>query len=50
MLTFDANRKGGLVKSWEVLYESDGQRYTTGSVPWQVWLCSDSQGSDQACK
>lgn len=50
VLTFDTNREGGLVTSWEVLYESDGQRYTTGPVPWQVWLCGDSLGREQACR
>lgn len=50
VLTLNTNREGGLVKSWEVLYESDGQQYTTGPVPWQVWLCGGSLGPRQACK
>lgn len=49
VLTFDTNTDGGLVKSWELLYDSDGERYTTGPVPWQMWLCGDSLGRRQAC-
>lgn len=30
VLTFETDSEGGLVKSWEVLYESDDKRYATG--------------------
>jgi hypothetical protein len=49
VMTFDTDHRGGLVESWEILYVSDGDRYTTGPVPWEIWLCGDSLGPLQNC-
>lgn len=50
VLTFNTDEDGGLVKSWEVLYESDGQAYTSGPVHWEVWLCGSALDARYACE
>lgn len=50
VLTFDTGTTGGAIEAWEVLYESDGQQYTTGPVPWEMWLCGDALAPRFACE
>lgn len=43
VFTFSTDSSGGAVRSWEVVYQADGKRYTTGPIAWEMMLCGDSR-------
>lgn len=49
MFSFETDRTGGIVRSWEVIYESDGIRYTSGPVNFEAGLCGNHSSLAEHC-
>ncbi|WP_145724556.1 hypothetical protein [Nocardioides sp. J9] len=49
VITFETGRAGGTLLAAEVLYEVDGEEFTTGPVPWEMTLCGRSEAVAYVC-
>ncbi|WP_028656881.1 hypothetical protein [Nocardioides sp. J54] len=49
VITFETGRAGGTLFAMEVLYEVDGEEFTTGPVPWEMTLCGRSEAVEYVC-